>query len=322
MTVETVETVTGPVPVDRLGVTLWHEHVVVLSVGLRSAYPQTFPRSHVVSTCIEQLTALRESGVQTVVDHTPYDLGRDVELLAEVSAASGLQIVCCTGAWVAPQRWFHVRDPVEAAQLFVADLADGIGGTGIRAGIIKCAIDTAGLTGPVERVLRAAAIAHRETGAPISTHTHAAGRTGLLQQRVFVEEGVDPNRVVIGHSGDTEDLDYLDELLAAGSYLGMDRFGVEDVLPDDRRMDVVATLCARGRADRLLLSHDANCWNDRQTRQQLAALRPNWHHRHVLDSVVPGLRARGVREDQLHTMLVDNPRAVFTGHKPVTCEGR
>lgn len=312
----TVATVTGPVPTDELGVTLMHEHVLVLSVGLREAYPRTFPRREVVASCVEQLTALREAGVRTLVDHSPYDLGRDVELLAEVSAASGMQIICCTGVWASPQRYFHFRDPVEAAELFISDLRDGIGGTGIRAGIIKCATDATGLTGPTDRVLRAVAIAHRETGAPISTHTDAAHRTGLLQQQVFAEEDVEMNSLIIGHSGDTEDTDYLHTLLARGGYLGMDRFGVEELLPDARRMDVVAALCAQGHADRILLSHDANCWNDRHTREQMARLRPHWHHRHIVDEIVPGLRDRGVSDAWIRTMLVDNPRRIFDTARP------
>lgn len=311
-----VATVTGPIEAADLGLTLMHEHVLVLSVGLREAYPSTFPRHEIVQTCVEQLTALREAGVRTLVDHSPYDLGRDVELLAEVSAASGIHIICCTGVWVSPQRYFHLRAPAVAAELFIADLRDGIGTSGIRAGIIKCATDAHGVTPAVERVLRSAAIAHRETGAPISTHTDAAARTGLLQQEVFADEGVDFTRVIIGHSGDTEDLDYLRALLARGSYLGMDRFGVEDVLPDAKRMDVVAALCAQGYADRIVLSQDANCWNDRQSRAELARLRPNWHHQHIVTQVVTGLRARGVSEAHLRTMLVDNPRRIFDDADP------
>jgi phosphotriesterase-related protein len=309
--VRAVETVSGPVSPEDLGLTLMHEHVLVLSVGLRDAYPQTFPRADIVRSCVEQLSAVGALGVRTLVDHSPYDLGRDPQLLAEVSAASGVQIVCCTGVWVAPQRYFHFRDPAEAAQLFIADLTEGIAGTAIRAGIIKCATEAEGLTEPVERVLRACAIAHRETGAPISTHTHAASRAGELQQRVFAEEGVDLSCVIVGHSGDSEDLDYLRGLLARGSYLGMDRFGAEVNLPDERRMDVVATLCAEGHAERLLLSQDANCWNDRASREQLARTRPNWNHRHVLEDIVPGLVERGVTREQIATMLVDNPRRIF-----------
>jgi phosphotriesterase-related protein len=307
----TVPTVTGEVPVSELGTTLMHEHVLVLSVGLRQAYPQTFPRQAIVASCIEQLIELRRAGVTTLVDHSPYDLGRDPALLAEVSAASGVRIICCTGVWIAPQRYFQLRDPAEAAELFIGDLTDGISGTGIRAGIIKCATEAEGLTPAIERVLRAAAIAHLATGAPISTHTHAPSRAGELQQKIFAEEGVDLSRVIIGHSGDTDDLDYLEGLLARGSYLGMDRFGAEDIFPDERRIDTVARLCAAGHVERLLLSHDANCWNDRTDRQAMLRLRPTWHHRHIVETVVPRLRGRGVTDAQIETMLVENPQRIF-----------
>src|SRR5215467_553844 len=116
-------------------------------------------------------------------------------------------------------------------EMFVRDIREGIADTGIKAGILKCATDEPGVTKDVERILRATAQAHRRTGVPISTHTHAQRRVGLDQQRIFREEGVDLSRVDIGHSGDTTDLDYLEKLIAAGSYIGMDRFGIDTILP-------------------------------------------------------------------------------------------
>lgn len=309
----TVNTVSGPIEGTQLGVTLTHEHVLVLSPGLRAAYPSTFPRDEVLTACIDQLRALRRAGVQTMVDHSPYDLGRDPELLAEAANASGIQIICCTGVWINPARYFQLRDPAEIATLFISDLTEGITGTAVRAGVIKCAIDTDGLTPAVERVARAAALAHRETGAPISTHTHAPSRSGALLQRLLESCGVAGDRLIIGHCGDSEDLAYLRGLLARGSYLGMDRFGAEDILSDARRMDVVAALCAQGHTERLLLSQDANCWNDRQTRAQMATQRPHWHHRRVVEHVIPGLLDRGVTKQQIDTMLIDNPRRILDG---------
>src|SRR4029077_19124371 len=108
--------------------------------------------------------------------------------------------------------------------MFVKDIEEGIADTGGKAAILKCATDRPGVTPGVERVLRAVAQAHLRTGVPISTHTHAATERGLEQQRICAEEGVDLSRVVIGHSGDTTDLDYLEELIGNGSYIGMDRF--------------------------------------------------------------------------------------------------
>jgi phosphotriesterase-related protein len=314
--VAAVESVTGPVELEDLGWVLMHDHVITRSVGLAVDYPSTYPREEALAACVEDLSELKAAGIDTLVDHTTYDLGRDAELMAAASRASGVTIVAATGVWVEPQRYWHARAPIETAQLLIDDLTRGIGQTGIRAGVIKCATDRDGVTPAVERVLRSCAIAHRATGAHISTHTIARQCQGLAQQQIFLEEGVDLGRVVIGHCGDTDDLGYLRALIAAGSYIGMDRFGVEDLLPDQRRMDVVAALCAEGHADRILLTQDASCWNDRMPMGAVRRARPHWHHRHVVEDIVPGLRERGVDEGQIETMLVGNPRAILGSREP------
>ena len=177
-------------------------------------------------------------------------LGRYIPRIARIAAATDINIVVATGALhlqrradVLPlQRPGHAaRRPEIMTDMFVRDITDGIADTGIKAAILKCATDEPGVTPGVERVLRAVAQAHRQTGVPISTHTHAATRRGLEQQRIFAEEGVDLSRVVIGHSGDTTDLGYLEELIANGSYIGMDRFGVDVFLPFEERVNTVAT---------------------------------------------------------------------------------
>jgi phosphotriesterase-related protein len=172
-------------------------------------------------------------------------------------------------------------------------------------------VDEAGLNPGLEMVLRAVARVHLRTGIPISTHTHAATRRGLDQQRIFAEEGVDLSRVVIGHSGDTTDLQYLEALLSAGSYLGMDRFGVNVLLPLEERVRVVAELCRRGHAGKLVLSHDASCYNHHIPDEVLTTVVPDWHFRHIPDDVLPALRQAGVSDVEIHQMLVDNPRTIL-----------
>jgi phosphotriesterase-related protein len=164
----------------------------------------------------------------------------------------------------------------------------------------------------VERVLRAVARAHHATGVPITTHTHAHTKRGLDQQRIFADEGVDLGRVIIGHSGDTTDLDYLEEMIAAGSYLGMDRFGLDNILSFDDRVDTVVTMCQRGYANRMVLAHDASCHIDWLPEAALPVVLPNWHYLHIHHDVLPALRQRGVTEEQITAMLVDNPRAIFS----------
>jgi phosphotriesterase-related protein len=193
----------------------------------------------------------------------------------------------------------------------VRDITQGIADTGIKAGVIKCATDEPGVTSDVERVLRAAAQAHRATGVPITTHTHAATRRGLEQQKIFRDEGVDLSRVVIGHCGDTDDIDYLEEVMAAGSFIGMDRFGIDSILPTDKRVSVVAELCRRGHADQMVLSHDAMCYIDWIPGEVPPGEMPNWHYLHISRDVLPALRENGVTEDQIDQMLVHNPRRYF-----------
>jgi phosphotriesterase-related protein len=168
------------------------------------------------------------------------------------------------------------------------------------------------VTPGVERVLRACARAHRETGCPITTHTHAPSKRGLEQQAIFAEEGVDVGHVVIGHSGDTDDLDYLLELIDNGSYLGMDRFGIDAYLTTPQRVSVVAELCRRGYADRLLLSHDASCYLDWIPGEVPPSGMDHWTYLHISNDVLPALREAGVSEAQIDTMLVDNPRRFLT----------
>jgi phosphotriesterase-related protein len=195
--------------------------------------------------------------------------------------------------------------------MFVRDITEGIADTSVKAGILKCCTDEPGVTPDVERILRAIARAHRLTGAPISTHTHAPLRRGFDQQRIFREEGVDLSRVVIGHSGDTTDLGYLEELIRNGSYVGMDRFGIDTILSFKDRVNTVAAMCERGYANKMVLSHDAACFNHWLPERALPAILPRWNYLHIHDDVIPALKRKGVSEEQLRMMLVENPRKIF-----------
>jgi phosphotriesterase-related protein len=270
---------------------------------------------------IGRLNELKSRGVDTIVDLTVIGLGRYIPRIARIAAATELNIVVATGLYTFNDipMYFHYRGPGGAlggpeimTDMFVRDIEHGIADTGVKAAILKCATDKPGVTPGVERVLRAVAQAHRQTGVPISTHTHAATRRGLEQQRIFAEEGVDLSRVVIGHSGDTTDIAYLEELIAEGSYLGMDRFGVDAFLGFEDRVNTVATMCERGHADKMVLSHDASCYFDALPEATLPVALPNWHYLHIHDDVLPALRQRGVTDEQLTTMLVDNPRRIFS----------
>ncbi|HEY4376012.1 MAG TPA: hypothetical protein VGM93_02595, partial [Acidimicrobiales bacterium] len=201
--------------------------------------------------------------------------------------------------------------PEPMVDLFVRDITEGIQGTDIRAALLKCAIDRSGLTAGVERVLRACGQASLQTGTPLMVHTHPGSQTGLDVQRVLTEEGVDPSKVQLAHSGDSTDADHLAALADAGYLLGMDRFGIDVALDFDSRVGIVATMCERGYAGSMVLSQDASCYID-WLQPDLLEFMPNWNYLHVQRDVVPALLERGVTQNQVDQMLVGNPRRWFS----------
>jgi phosphotriesterase-related protein len=183
----------------------------------------------------------------------------------------------------------------------------------VKAAFLKCAIDDQGLTSGVERIMRAVGRAHVETGAPITVHTHPHSGTGREALRVLREEGADLTKVVLGHSGDTTDVDYLSELAEAGCLLGMDRFGLDVITAFEDRVATVAAMCERGYAGNMVLSHDAACYIDWFPQEIIPLFFPAWNYEHLFDDVLPALRLRGVTDEQIDAMMIDNPRRYFGG---------
>jgi phosphotriesterase-related protein len=323
----TVATVRGPVDAADLGRTYMHEHIFVLTTEVQQNFPDGWGDEDArVDDAVEKLRALAAGGVRTIVDPTVIGLGRYIPRIQRVAAqVPELNVVVATGCYTYHDVpfFFHYRTPEVGALLgraepepmvpmFVADITEGIAGTGVRAGMLKCAIDKEGMTPGVERVMRAVARTHLATGCPITVHTHPGTERGLEVHRVMAEEGVDPRAVVLGHSGDSTDAEHLSALAEAGYWLGMDRFGINLETTFEDRADVVVELCRRGLADAMVLSHDAACYIDWIDPGVLPML-PQWHYLHIEQEVLPYLRAHGVTEEQITTMLVDNPRNILAG---------
>ena len=322
----TIETATGPIDSASLGRVLMHEHVFIISPEMQHNVPEDWGDEETrLADAATRLQDLKSAGIDAILDPTALGLGRYIPRIGVLAARIDLKILVATGLYTfneLPHYWGrrtpgsgpNGSDPM--VNLFVRDIVEGIAGTGIKAAVIKCATDRPGMTPGVERVLRACAQAHRATGAPITTHTNAAQRRGLEQQEIFRSEGVDLSRVVIGHCGDSDDLGYLEELIANGSILGMDRFGIDGYLPTAQRVAVVAELCKRGYADRMVLSHDASCYLDWIPGEIPPSTMPHWHYLHISRDVLPALREVGVTEAQIDTMLVDTPKQLLEPCKP------
>ena len=327
----TVETARGPVDGAMLGRTYMHEHVFVLDPEIQQNHPEEWgSEDDRVADAVSRLQALADQGVRTIVDLTVLGLGRYVPRIVRVAEqVPDLNIVVATGCYTYDDVpfYFHHRGPAlnralraevpdPMVDMFVGDVQGGIAGTDVKAGMLKCAIDRQGMTAGVERVMRAVAAAHAQTGTPVTVHTHPTSRQGLHVQRVLCDEGgVDPRRVVLGHSGDTTDADHLTALAEAGFVLGMDRFGIDLGTTFEARADVVVEMCRRGYADRMVLSQDAACYID-WLDPALTALLPDWHYLHIEQKVLPYLREHGVTEEQITTMLVDVPRRVLATSAP------
>lgn len=319
----TVETVRGPVPVEELGATLSHEHIYIRNHELETEYPDPeWDEEALVAEARSALEKLHAKGIGTVVDLTVLGLGRYLPRIVRVADGLPINIVVATGYYTMRDLppYFHNRgpgrlvdEPEPLTRMFVKDIREGIGDTGVKAAMIKVVTDAHGLTPDVERVLDAAVQTHQETGTPIATHSNAAHRTGLLQLEYFRERGVDLTRVLVGHCGDSTDLDYLRRIADSGATIGMDRFGATMFLSDSDRIDTVVALCAAGYAERITLSHDASIYSVNSTPSWRAEHTPNWNHHFISDQVLPQLRERGVTEHQIRQMMVVNPARVLAG---------
>jgi phosphotriesterase-related protein len=343
-------TVRGPIPPDALGFTLPHEHLLFnesnwMGDGDEAAKRARAPLPVTLSSLGElhrnrnaslvnlqsneeiamgELGFFRDAGGSTVVDVSPPDLNRNVEGLKRLSDVSGVNIIAATGHYCAfvhpPEVAGQSLD--ELAQWMVKEITEGIGETGIRAGVIGELGITPGGGHPDEwKVIRAAAFAQTVTRATISIHNALPHeRQGMRALRVLKEAGADLERVVMGHmTQSTPDLEYHRRIADTGAVLEFDKFGTEfyydesggakDVLhPWPRDADVVlhiTELVRLGYADQILLSHDA------ARRISLRAF-GGLGLSHVPGRVVRYLRMAGVTDEEVSRMTVKTPARLFT----------
>jgi phosphotriesterase-related protein len=318
----TVETVQGPIDAGELGTVLIHEHLRFRDEAVANQWPDRYDDDAEMTAALEAARAAADRGVRTICDPTAMFGGRDVGFMRKVAEETGVQVVACTGIYTYDYlpHYFENRDVDQMAELFVSDIERGIQGTDVKAGFLKCAADAPGVTDHVEKVHRAIARASVQTGAPIMAHSRPASETGPRQIEIFEEEGADLSRVQIAHTGDTDDLDYIERVLGKGVVIGLDRYGLEMFLPMDRRNATFAELLRRGHVDRMVISQDFCAtidWFPPEAEEVLyaqGAVREDWSMTLVFDTVLPALRAEGALTDEhVQTLFVDNPRRWLTG---------
>ncbi|MFC2021903.1 phosphotriesterase [Chloroflexota bacterium] len=319
----TVNSVLGPLDTADLGFTLMHEHLIASAPGVLQNYPELFGAGF-MERIVNKLTQAKEGGIDTIVDATTFDLGRDVAVLAEASRLTGVNIITVTGWWLNIPRSLTGVSAGQFAQLFIREIQEGIAGTDIKAGILKSASDISGVTPGEEAVLRGVARAHLKTNIPIMLHSYSPGQVGRQQLAILKEEGVDLRRVKMDHSNDTTDVEYLTWLLEQGCYLGMDRYpggyvgGYPGFITSPlARTKTMKALIDAGYGDRLLPSHDwSSVWIAAEAplvSQEEREARNPCGYLYMKKVVFPQLREMGVPEVTLNHLCVDNPRHFFEG---------
>ena len=314
----TVQTVLGPLDVSKLGFTLTHEHLGGWTPEFQAKWPNgSGDRAGYIKKAVDKLKAIRDAGVDTIVDLSTYDVGRDVRTQRELSMKSGLHVVACTGQHMFPTESMLARTREDLVELFRKEIEEGIDGTDVKAGAIKVATRSNQLSVFEDKVLRAAAHVSKATGVAIQTHTHARLRAGENQAEIFESEGVSSSRVALGHSDDSGEIDYLIGLCKRGYTLNMDHMNyglaLDAPLPWQRRADNIKRLIDAGFTRQLLFSHDSAFSSSLlppQVREPREQLNPDGMLFNIR-KLIPYLIDIGVSQASIRAITVENPARFF-----------
>ncbi len=316
-----VQTVLGKRDTEKLGRTLIHEHVLIGYPGwfMDNRMPR-FVRDEALARVVDAFQQLHAYGVRTVVDPCPMDLGRDVTFIAEVSQRSGIDLVCAVGGYFEAQGiafTFSHLDVEAITEIYVREIEDGVGGSGIRPGLVKVATGDGHVSAYERKLLTAGARAAKITGVPILSHTENC-TCGHEQIDIVTSEGLAAHRLLVGHSCGRDDHAYQRALAERGAYVGFDRFGIEVFNSDENRMRNLKKLVDAGFRDRVMVSHDTvNCWLGGVpgvgSPEQVKHILPNWTMTHLFERIFPALREMGVATQDLDHIISDNPRRYFAG---------
>lgn len=313
-----VNTVTGPVDVDKLGFTLCHEHLYLGDWNNRIAFPDWYDYQDGMKMIVGVLEDAKKNGVDTIVDCTTFNMGRDINILKEASEKTGVNIIAASGCMMDVSNWAQ-RIPVEnLTKLIIKELTECCQGADIKCGVIKCGIENA-LDDVTKKMLQACAKASKETGAPIMTHCRPAGKEfGLKQLEIFKDEGVDLSKVVIGHYRNGDSIDYAKKVFDLGANIAIDQMNFNGH-QFEHNMTVIPELIEMGYSKQLFLSHDAvivynhSPWKDFDHRTYINYSPTSYSY--MKRVIVPELMKRNVKEEDINQIFKLNIKRLYTNEK-------
>lgn len=301
-----INTVSGKLSAKELGSVLCHEHIIACNTAFKSVFERLlYDRNALVCKAVEMLKDAKKAGVDTIIDATPIDLGRDIPLMCEVSEKSGVNIIASSGIYYSEEISYLNKEPEKLASFFIDECKNGLSGTSVLPGILKCATDERGITPINQTLLYAMALVQKETSLPLNCHNHHSLNTALGQIEIFEEFGLDPEKIIIGHCNENVDMNLLEDILHKGYYIAFDR-----IFPSryEKQAETIMYLISKGHENKLLVSHDYFAFIDFGTqdwkKQKNQDISRNFCTVHT--KLFPELKKLGATDSQIHKLTHEN----------------
>lgn len=317
-----VMTAAGPVSSESLGVTSIHDHLITGMPGWNFDACYKYDKKAALEQCIREVNEAKKLGLNTLVEATCSDLARDPELFKNVQSETGVNIICTTGLYTQAMgntvHWQLLNNNKSHSEAlkhlhasYMRDLTEGIDGTDVKCGMLKVATGRNPIT-PFEALsIEAAAMAQKDSGVPIISHTESVEIAAEMAD-LLLGYGADPKKVMIGHLTDTDDLDALEMILKKGVYIGLDRFGLDLIFPDKKKVKNLVEMVRRGYVNKIMIGHDYTVYNHISMMPGGVEM-PNFNLCGIFKTFIPQFKELGLTEEQIKTILIDNPRRFFEG---------
>lgn len=302
-----INSVTGPISIDSMGLMLIHEHMLVDFIGADSISPDRWNRDSVVSKVFPYLLQVKEHGVKTILDCTPSYLAKDPLLLKTLSEKSGIQILTNTGFYGAVggkylPDFVQTESAEQLAERWIDEFQNGIEGTGIKPGFIKISVNEADTLSEIDqKLVRAAAITHLNTGLTIASHT-GTWKTADQEVRILKEMDVEPSEFVWVHAQAEEDFKNYQKAAEMGVWISLDGIGWA-IEPYVERLVFAKE---NGILKNILISHDAG-WYD-PAKAGGGDFQP---FTNIFEKLIPVMNEKGFSEKDWDLLLIENPKSAF-----------